>query len=92
MSTLFVNFKFIASWNWNENWFKKIKKHYKRQNNDHIIMFKRLQKLKLFNVWIKVNEINKTEMKKNLKEQMKKECIDNDSHDNAILDKALICL
>ncbi len=83
MFTLFVNFKFIASWNWNKNWFKKIKKHYKRQNNDHIIMCKRLQKLKLFNVWIKVNEINKTEMKKNLKEQMKKECIDNDSHDNA---------
>ncbi len=40
MFILFVNSKFIASWNYDENWFNEIKEYYKQQNNDYVIMFK----------------------------------------------------
>ncbi len=83
MLILFVNSKFIASWNHDENWFNEIKKHYKQQNNDHVIIFKWLHKLRQFNVWKEVNEINKTAMKDNVKDEIEQERKNKDIHDNA---------
>ncbi len=70
MSTLFVNSKFIASQNHDENWFNEIKEHYKRQNNNCVIIFKQLHKLRQFNVWKEVNEIDKAAMKDNVKDEI----------------------
>ncbi len=83
MFTLFVNSKFIISWNYDENWFNEIKEYYKQQNNNHIIIFKWLYKLKQFNVWKEVNEINKAMMKNNVRDEIKQEWKNKDIHDNA---------
>ncbi len=83
MFTLFVNSKFITSRNRDENWFNEIKEHYKRQNNDCVIIFKQLHKLKQFNVWKEVNEINKAAMKDNVKDKIEQEWKNKDIHDNA---------
>ncbi len=83
MFTLFVNSKSITSRNRGENWFNEIKEHYKRQNNDHVIIFKLLHKLRQFNVWKEVNEIDKTVMKDNVRDQVEQERKNNDIHDNA---------
>ncbi len=83
MFTLFVNSKSITSWNHDENWFNEIKEHYKRQNNDRVIIFKRLHKLRQFNVWKEVNEINKAAMKDNVKDEIEQERKNKDIHDNA---------
>ncbi len=83
MSTLSVNPKSIASRNRSENWSQEAKKHYKRQSNDRVATFKRLQKLKLSKVWIEASETGKAEMEENLREQVKEERIDNGSHGNA---------
>ncbi len=83
MFTLFINSKFITSRNRDENWFNEIKKHYKRQNNDHVALFKRLHKLKLFNVWKEANEIDKAVMKDNVRDKIEQEWKNKDIHDNA---------
>ncbi len=83
MFTLFVNLKSITSQNHDENWFNEIKKHYKRQNNDHVALFKQLYKLKLINIWKEVNEINKAVMKDNVRNKIKEECKNKKIHDNA---------
>ena len=83
MFTLFVNSKFITSRNRDENWFNEIKEHYKRQNNDCVIIFKQLHKLKQFNVWKEVNEINKAAMKDNVRDEIEQERKNKDIHDNA---------
>ncbi len=83
MFTLFVNSKSITSRNRGENEFNEIKEHYKRQNNDHVIIFKWLHKLRQFNVWKEVNEIDKAVMKDNVKDQVEQERKNNDIHDNA---------
>ncbi len=83
MFTLFVNSKSITSWNRDENWFNEIKEHYKRQNNDCVIIFKQLHKLKQFNVWKEVNEINKAAMKDNVKDEIEQKRKNKDIHDNA---------
>ncbi len=83
MFILFINSKFIASWNRDKNWFNEIKKHYKHQNNDYVIIFKWLHKLRQFNVWKEVNEIDKTVMKDNVKDEIKQEWKNKDIHDNA---------
>ncbi len=83
MFTLFVNSKIIASWNCGENWFNEIKEHYKRQNNDRMIIFKWLHKLRQFNVWKEVNEIDKAAMKDNVKDEVEQEWKNKDIHDNA---------
>ncbi len=82
MFILFVYSKFIASWNCDKNWFDEIKKHYKRQNNDHVIIFKWLHKLRQFNVWQEVNEINKAVMKDNVKDEIEQKWKNKDIHDN----------
>ncbi len=46
MFTLFVNLKFITSQKCDENWFNEIKEYYKQQNNDCIVIFKWLHKLR----------------------------------------------
>ncbi len=68
MFILFVNSKFITSWIRDENWFNEIKEYYKWQNNDHVIIFKWLYKLRQFNVWKEVNETDKAIMKDNVKD------------------------
>ncbi len=73
MFTLFVNSKSIVSWTHNENWFNEIKEHYKRQNNDREVIFKQLHKLRQFNVWKEVNEIDKAVMKDNVRDQVEQE-------------------
>jgi len=83
MFTLFVNSKSIASRNRGENWFNEVKEHYKRQNNDHVIIFKRLHKLRQFNVWKEVNEIDKAAMKNNVRDEIEQERKNKDIHDNA---------
>ncbi len=83
MFTLFVNSKSITSRNRDENWFNEIKEHYKRQNNDRVIIFKRLHKLKQFNVWKEVNEIDKAAMKDNVRDEIEQERKNKDIHDNA---------
>ncbi len=83
MFTLFINSKFIASWTHDENWFDEIKEHYKRQNNDRVIIFKRLYKLRQFNVWKEVNETDKAVMKDNVRDQVEQECKNKSMHDNA---------
>ncbi len=83
MFILFMNSKFITSQNHDENWFNEIKEHYKQQNNDHITLFKWLHKLKLFNIWKEVNEINKATIKDNVKDEIKQERKNKDIHDNS---------
>ncbi len=83
MFILFVNSKSIASRNRGENWFDKIKEHYKRQNNDRIVIFKWLHKLRQFNVWKEVNEIDKAAMKDNVRDEIEQERKNKDIHDNA---------
>ncbi len=83
MFTLFINSKSITSRNRGENWFNEIKEHYKRQNNDRVIIFKRLHKLRQFNVWKKVNEIDKAAMKDNVRDEIEQEWKNKDIHDNA---------
>jgi len=83
MFILFVNSKSIASWNRDENWFNEIKEYYKRQNNDRVIIFKWLHKLRQFNVWKEVNEINKAAMKDNVRDEIEQEWKNKDIHDNA---------
>ncbi len=83
MFTLFVNSKFITSWNHDENWFNEIKEYYKRQNNNCVVIFKWLYKLRQFNVWKEVNEINKAVMKDNVRHQVKQERKNKKIHDNA---------
>ncbi len=83
MFTLFVNSKSIASWNRDENWFNEIKEHYKRQNNDHVIIFKWLHKLRQFNVLKEVNEIDKAAMKDNVRDEIEQKRKNKDIHDNA---------
>ncbi len=83
MFTLFVNSKSITSRNRDENWFNEIKEHYKRQNNDRVIIFKRLHKLRQFNVWKEVNEIDKAAMKDNVRDEIEQERKNKDIHDNA---------
>ncbi len=73
----------ISNRNRDENWFNEIKKHYKRQNNDHVVIFKWLHKLRQFNVWKEVNEINKAVMKDNVRNEIKQEWKNKDIHDNA---------
>ncbi len=83
MFTLFVNSKSIASRNRGENWFNEINEHYKRQNNDHVIIFKWLHKLRQFNVLKEVNEIDKAAMKDNVRDEIEQERKNKDIHDNA---------
>ncbi len=83
MFTLFVNSKSIVSWNLDENWFNEIKEHYKRQNNNCVVIFKWLHKLRQFNIWKKVNEIDKAVMKDNVRDEIKQEQKNKDIHDNA---------
>ncbi len=83
MFILFINSKFITSWNHDENWFNEIKEYYKRQNNNYVIKFKWLHKLRQFNVWKKVNEINKAAMKDNVRDEIKQERKNKDIYDNA---------
>ncbi len=83
MFTLFVNSKSIASWTCDENWFNEIKKHYKWQNNDHVVIFKRLHKLRQFNVWKEVNETDKAVMKDNVRDQVEQKRKNKSMHDNA---------
>ncbi len=83
MFILFVNSKSIASWNRDENWFNEIKEYYKWQNNDRVIIFKWLHKLRQFNVWKEANEINKAAMKDNVKDEIEQEWKNKDIHDNA---------
>ena len=83
MFILFINSKFIASWNHDENWFNEIKEYYKRQNNNYVIIFKWLHKLRQFNIWKEVNEINKAAMKDNVRDEIKQEQKNKDIHDNA---------
>ncbi len=83
MFTLFINSKSITSWNHGENWFNEIKEHYKRHNNNHVALFKWLHKLKLFNVWKEVNEIDKAAMKDNVRDEIEQERKNKDIHDNA---------
>ncbi len=83
MFILFVNSKSIASWNRDENWFNEIKEYYKRQNNDRVIIFKWLHKLRQFNVWKEANEINKAAMKDNVRDEIEQEWKNKDIHDNA---------
>ncbi len=83
MFTLFVNSKSITSWNHDENWFNEIKEHYKQQNNDCVIIFKQLHKLRQFNVWQEVNKIDKAAMKDNVRDKIKQERKNKDIHDNA---------
>ncbi len=83
MFILFINSKFITSWNHDENWFNEIKEYYKRQNNNYVIIFKWLHKLRQFNVWKKVNEINKAAMKDNVRDEIKQERKNKDIYDNA---------
>ena len=82
MFTLFVNSKSIASRNRSENWINEIKELYKRQNVDHVAMFKRLQKFKLSNVWIEATEINRTAMKKNIRDEIEQQRKNKKIHDN----------
>ncbi len=83
MFILFVNSKFIVSWNHDENWFNEIKEYYKWQNNDHVTLFKWLYKLKLINIWKEVNEIDKAAMKDNVRDEIEQERKNKDIHDNA---------
>ncbi len=83
MFILFVNSKFIASQNRGENWFNEIKEHYKRQNDHRVVIFKRLHKLRQFNVWKEVNEIDKAAMKDNVRDEIEQERKNKDIHDNA---------
>ncbi len=83
MFTLFINSKSITSWNRGKNWFNEIKEHYKQQNNDRVIIFKQLHKLRQFNVWKEANEINKAAMKDNVKDEIEQEQKNKDIHDNA---------
>ncbi len=83
MFILFVNSKSIASQNRGKNWFDEIKEHYKRQNNHHVVIFKRLHKLRQFNVWKEVNEIDKAAMKDNVRDEIEQERKNKDIHDNA---------
>ncbi len=82
MFTLFVNSKSITSQNRDENWFNEIKEHYKWQNNNRVIIFKWLHKLRQFNVWKKVNEIDKAAMKNNVRDKIEQERKNKDIHDN----------
>ena len=82
MFTLFVNSKSITSQNRDENWFNEIKEHYKWQNNNRVIIFKWLHKLKQFNVWKEANEIDKAAMKDNVRDEIKQERKNKDIHDN----------
>ncbi len=82
MFTLFVNSKSITSQNRDENWFNEIKEHYKWQNNNRVIIFKWLHKLRQFNVWKKVNEIDKAAMKDNVRDKIEQERKNKDIHDN----------
>ncbi len=83
MFILFVNSKFIVSWNHDENWFNEIKEYYKWQNNNHVTLFKWLYKLKLINIWKEVNEIDKAAMKDNVRDEIEQERKNKDIHDNA---------
>ncbi len=83
MFILFVNSKFIVSWNHDENWFNEIKEYYKWQNNNHVTLFKWLYKLKLINIWKKVNEIDKAAMKDNIRDEIEQERKNKNIHDNA---------
>ncbi len=83
MFILFVNSKSIASQNRGENWFNEIKEHYKRQNNDRVVIFKWLHKLRQFNVWKEVNEIDKAAMKDNVRDEIEQERKNKNIHDNA---------
>ena len=83
MFTLFINSKSIASQNRGENWFNEVKEHYKRQNNDCVIIFKRLHKLRQFNVWKEANKIDKAAMKDNVRDEVEQERKNKDIHDNA---------
>ncbi len=82
MFTLFVNSKSITSQNRDENWFNEIKEHYKWQNNNRVIIFKWLHKLRQFNVWKEVNEIDKAAMKDNVIDKIEQERKNKDIHDN----------
>ncbi len=83
MFTLFVNSKSITSRNRDENWFDEIKEHYKRQNNDRVVIFKWLHKLRQFNIWKEVNKIDKAAIKDNVRDEIEQEWKNKDIHDNA---------
>ncbi len=83
MFILFVNSKSITSQNRDENWFNEIKKHYKWQNNNCVIIFKQLHKLRQFNVWKEVNEIDKAVMKDNVRNEIEQKQKNKNIHDNA---------